>query len=135
MKDENLNTELVFDESFGERKFGVNNWNELPEGFGKHQFEDFNYKISNGESLNDVFNREYTSLLDILDKYKNKKILIVGHSTALASLFSKWCEVHYDKEYKFKDKIFFDGLWNYCETFKLEFDDGNNLKIIENVGE
>ena len=29
--------------------------------------------------------------------------------------------------------IFFNGKWNYCETFKLEFDDNNNLVNIENI--
>lgn len=120
-------------EDFGERKFGIETWDELPKGFGKKQFEDFSYKVKNGESLNDVFKREYDALLKVLDEYKNKKILIVGHSTALATLFSKWCKVYYDKEYTFKEKVFFDGIWNYCETFKLEFDDNNDLINIENI--
>ena len=44
-------------ESFGERKFGIDNWNELPDDFSKKQYEDFDYKFSNGESLNMVINR------------------------------------------------------------------------------
>ena len=97
------------------------------------QFVDFDYKLNNGESLNEVIQRENDSLIRILNEYKNKKILVVGHSTALASLFSKWCEVNYTEPYKFNDKEFFDGKWNFCETFKLEFDDNNNLISIENI--
>ena len=63
--------------------------------------------------------------------YANKKILIVGHATAFASLFSKWCEINYNG-YKFKNEIFFDGKWKYCESFKLTFDDDNNLIDIIN---
>lgn len=118
---------LFIDENFGERKFGINNWEELPKDFGKKQFEDFNYKLPNGESINEVIEREYNSLVSILNNYHDKKILIIGHATALASLFSKWCEIDYTGIYKF------DGKWNYCETFKLEFDDDNDLIDIKNI--
>jgi len=124
---------INIDEAFGERKFGINNWEELPADFGEKQFVDFDYKLNNGESLNEVIQRETNSLIKILNEYKNKKILVVGHSTALASLFSKWCEVNYTEPYKFNDKEFFDGKWNFCETFKLEFDHNNNLISIENI--
>ena len=121
------NGELFVDENFGERKFGINNWDELPKDFGKKQFDDFDYKLPNGESINEVIEREYNSLIKILNNNHDKKILIVGHSTALASLFSKWCEIGYTGPYKFNGKTFFDGKWSYCETFKLNFDKNNEL--------
>lgn len=124
---------INIDESFGERKFGINNWEELPIDFGEKQFIDFDYKMNNGESLNEVIDREMNSLNRILNENKNKKILVVGHSTALAALFSKWCEVNYTEAYKHNGKEFFDGKWNHCETFKLEFDDNNNLINIQNI--
>ena len=127
------NDKINIDENFGERKFGINNWNELPDNFGEKQFEDFNYKINNGESLNEVIDREINSLNNILNKNDGKKILIIGHSTALAALFSKWCKVSYTGPYKFKNKNFFDGKWNYCETFKLTFDEQNDLIDIKNI--
>lgn len=124
---------LFIDDNFGERKFGINNWDELPKDFGKKQFDDFDYKLPSGESINEVIEREYNSLINILNNYHDKKILIVGHSTALASLFSKWCEIGYTDGYKFNGKQFFDGKWGYCETFKLEFDDNNDLISIETI--
>lgn len=124
---------INIDERFGERKFGINNWDELPTDFGKRQFNDFNYRIENGESLNDVIKREENALNDILNNYKEKKILIVGHSTALAALFSKWCKIEYDGPYTHNNKEFFDGEWNYCESFKLEFDNDNTLISIMNI--
>ena len=120
-------------ESFGERKFGIDKWEDMPKDFGEKQFNDFDYKTENGESLNEVLNREINAIFKILDEYSDKKILIVGHSTALATLFSKWCEVQYTGEYKFNGKVFFDGVWNFCETFKLTFDDNNDLVNIENI--
>ncbi len=124
---------IFIDDNFGERKFGINNWNELPKDFGKKQFDDFNYKLPNGESINEVIGREYHSLTNILNNYHDKKVLIVGHATALAVLLSKWCEIDYIGNCKFNGNIFFDGKWNYLETFKLQFDDSNNLISIENI--
>lgn len=120
-------------ESFGERKYGINDWKDFPENFEINQYNDFNYKLSNGESLNMVIEREEKALNSILKDYKDKKILIVGHSTAIASLLTKWCDVDFMGNYKFNNEVFFDGKWNYCECFKLEFDDVNNLINIENV--
>ena len=124
---------INIDERFGERKFGINSWDELPADFGERQFNDFNYKIGNGESMNDVVKREEEALINVLNNNKDKKILIVGHSTALAALFSKWCKIDYTGAYKFNDKEFFDGKWNYCETFRLIFDNDNNLVSIMNI--
>lgn len=120
-------------ESFGERKFGFNCWEEKPNRFEEKQYEDFNYKYKNGESLNEVIDRELKSINYILNNYSNKKILIVGHSTAFSALFSRWCEVRYNSPFKFNDKVFFDGKWNYCEAFKLVFNDDNDLVDIINI--
>lgn len=97
---------LFIDENFGERKFGINNWEELPKDFGKKQFDNFDYKLPNGESINEVIDREYNSLISILNKYYDQKILVVGHATALSSLLSKWCEIDYTNGYKFNGKHF-----------------------------
>ena len=125
--------QINIDERFGERTFGINSWDELPADFGERQFYDFNYKIGKGESINEVIKREEEALNDILNNYEGKKILIVGHSTALAALFSKWCKINYDGPYTYNDKEFFDGNWNCCETFKLEFDNNKNLISVNNI--
>jgi len=86
---------ILVDKNFNERKFGVSSWEELPKDFVKKQWLNFNYKLKNGESLNEVTNRQYNSLVNILNKYANKKILIVGHATSFTCLLSKWCEITY----------------------------------------
>lgn len=80
-----------------------------------------------------VINREYQALNNILNNYKDKKVLIVGHSTAIASLLTKWCDVDFMGDYKFNNEVFFDGKWNYCEYFRLEFDDNNKIISIDNI--
>lgn len=130
---ENNNLKVNISDQFGERKHGVNSWEELPEDFEIKQFQDENYKIGNGESRKETRKRMVKALNEILNTYKNKKILIVGHSTALAYLLGEWCEINYDGPYKFNYRYFFDGHWKYCETFKLIFNEKNELQSIENL--
>lgn len=123
------NLKVNMSDKLGERKHGITSWNELPSNFEVHQFEDENYKIGTGENQKEVRNRLHATLLDIIDTNPGKRILIVGHSTAFAYLLGKWCEISYDSDYKFKGKVFFDGKWNYCQTFKLEFEDNKLISI------
>ena len=120
----------------GERKFGINSWNELPESFERKQFLDENYKIGNGESQKEVSNRMYSTIMKILRENKNKRIAIVSHATAISYLLKKWCDIQVvdDKlKYSFNNNILLNGYFNYCETFKLEFDNNNNLINIQNI--
>lgn len=129
----NLEINIVSDLS--ERKFGINSWDELPENFERKQFLDENYKIGNGESQKEVSNRMYYAIMKILNENKNKRVAIVSHATAISYLLKKWCNINIvdDKlRYSFNNNILLDGYFNYCETFKLEFDD-NNLVNIQNI--
>ena len=120
----------------GERKFGLDSWDELPDNFERKQFLDENYKLNNGENQNEVRNRMYSAIMKILNEYPNKRIAIVSHATAISYLLKKWCDVNIidDKlRYSFKNEIVLDGYFNYCETFKLVFDDENKLIDIKNI--
>lgn len=120
----------------GERKFGIDSWDQLPENFERKQFLDENYKIGNGESQKEVSDRMYSIILKILDENKNKKIAIVSHATAISYLLKKWCDIDIvdDKlRYSFNNTVILNGNFNYCETFKLEFDDNNNLVNIQKI--
>ena len=127
------NVKVNISDKLGERVHGIESWEELPLDFEVHQFEDENYKIGFGESQKVVRERMYDKLITIINENKGKRILIVGHSTATAYLLSNWCEISYDSDYKFNNKIFFDGKWDYLETFKLTFDENNNLINIKNI--
>lgn len=123
------------DENFNERIHGINSWDELPKDFEINQFNDDNYKIGFGESQKEVRERIYNTLMRIIEENKGKRIIVVGHSTATAFLLSKWCKISYDKDYKFNNKIFFKGKWEYLQTFKLTFDGNNNLINIQNINQ
>ena len=127
------NVNLIVNSAFGERKFGINSWDELPGDFGLRQNNDENYKVGDGESQKEVRERVYKALMDVIDKYKDKRIVIVSHGSAILWLLKQWCKVDLvDKYVTFNDKIILeDNVFN-CTTFKLEFDD-NKLVNIEKI--
>ncbi len=132
------NIDLNVDYRLGERKFGINDFSKLPEDFFEHQMLDWNYKIDNGESLNEVRIRMIEIIMELLDKYKDKKIVVVSHGTALTTMLSKWCDIKLNEDkklinYYFKGNLFYEGKWNAPELFKLEFDDELNLISIRNI--
>ena len=45
----------------------------------------------------------------------------------------KWCEINNEKELKFNGNAIFDMNFNYCEIFKLEFNEKYELINIENI--
>jgi len=75
----------------------------------------------------------YDKLINVIKDNKDKRILIVSHATALMTLFTKWCDIDLDSVYKFNDKVFFEGNWGFCESFKLEFNDELELISIKNI--
>jgi len=134
---ENNNIEINVINDFGERKFGINSWDELPDNFGEKQFLDENYKTEFGESQKEVRERTFNALMNVL-KNDEEKIAIVFHSTAMLFLIMTWCKAIPSKEdfsYKllFNDEEVFNGKIDYCEIFKLTFDDKNKLINIENI--
>ena len=134
---ENNNIEIKVINDFGERKFGINSWDELPDNFGEKQFLDENFKTEFGESQKEVRDRTFNALMNVLEN-DDKKIAIVFHSTAMLFLLMTWCKVIPSKEdfsYKFlfNDEEVFNDKIDYCEIFKLTFDDKNKLINIENI--
>lgn len=129
----NNDLKVDIDERFNERVHGVDSWNELPINFELNQFNDEDYKVGYGESKREVQVRMYSALVSLMSKYKGKRIAIISHSTAIAFLLNMFSEVIYNGEYSYKGEKYFNGNWNYLETFKLEYDENNVLLKITNI--
>ena len=130
------NLKVNISDKLGERIHGVNSWSELPEDFEKKQLVDENYKINNGESQKEVRKRMLNAINNILDKYQNKKILIISHATAISFLLKNWCDIKIENDklrYNYNGITLLYGYFNYCETFKLEFDENKTLIDIEHI--
>lgn len=129
----NLDINII--EGFGERKFGINSWDEKPKDFDKKQIEDENFKMPNGESRKETADRMYNALMGVLNEYSGKRIAIVSHATAITYLFMK--VFNHQKgtmNIDFNGRTIIDEnfVWNAPEVFKLTFED-DNLVDIENV--
>lgn len=120
------NIDINIIEAFGERKFGIDSWDELDKAFYSKQISNYDYKIKNGESRRDVETRMSYALDLILDKCSNKRVAIVTHSTALLFLLMKYCQLIDNKLY-FNEKCISDLEIDNCSGFKLVFD---NKKLI-----
>lgn len=114
---------------FNERRHGVNSWDELPDNFEEKQFNDFDFKVNNGESLNEVKKRMLDGINLLLNHCSAEKILVVSHATCITALLSTWCDIKYGEVYKFQDKIIMDHNWNYLECFKLVFENDELIDI------
>lgn len=131
------NIKLNVDERFGERKFGVNSMAELPKSFYEDQFKDWNYKLPNGESLNEVSKRMKAGILDLINLANGKTAMVVAHGTSLTAMLSNWCKILFNEKTKlaeiyFNNELIFAGNWEAPELFELEFVD-NDLINIKNI--
>lgn len=90
-----LSIEVIDD--FRERKVG-NDWIEDFYSFSKMQWEDFNYKLSYGECLMEVQERNINALMGVLEEHKDKNIVIGSHGTALSTIIN-----YFDETYGFED--------------------------------
>lgn len=86
-----LEIEVV--EDFRERRID-NCWIEDFKGFCKKQWEDFNYKLSDGECLQEVQARNIAALKDVIKRYEGKNLVVGSHGTALSTIIN-----FYDKSF------------------------------------
>lgn len=129
------NIDVNISEAFGERKFGINDWNEKPRNFDLKQIEDENYKLGNGESRKEVADRMYNELMKVLKENQGKRVAIVSHATAITFLFMNMFEYKLDSmKIKYNEKTIIDEsfVWKAPEVFKIIYED-NELVSIENV--
>lgn len=115
--------EITIVKNFRERKVD-SCWIEDFHGFSKKQWADFNYKLSDGESLMECQQRNIAALNDILNQHKGKNIVIGSHGTALSTIIN-----YYQPSYSFADFEKIKGLMPWVVQFS--FDVENCTSIVE----
>lgn len=115
------NLEIKVLSDFRERKVG-NSWIDNFDDFCKKQWEDFDFKLSDGESLREVTERNITALNNLLEAYEDKNIVVGSHGTAMSTI------IHYfDPSFGYKDFYKIKNLMPWI--VKLSFEGKNCLKI------
>lgn len=82
-----INKDIILIEDFRERKID-SCWIEDFESFSKNQWNNFDYKLTDGESLNEVQKRNVNALKNVLNIYNDKNLVIGTHGTALSTIIN-----------------------------------------------
>lgn len=110
-------------DDFCERKNGE--WVEDFKTYCKNQWENFDFKLSQGESLREVQERNIAALFDVIKKNPGKSIVIGTHGTALSTIIN-----YYNPGFGY------DDFWGIIDKMPyilcFEFD-GIRLEYIEEV--
>ena len=114
-----LNVGIVDD--FRERRVS-SEWVHDFDSFGRKQWDDFSYKLHDGESLNEVSKRNLRALEDVLTRFRGKNIVIGTHGTALSTII-----LNYDKTFGYDD-------WNHMPMpwiVQMDFNDDGCLGMVK----
>lgn len=109
-----VNLEIGIIKDFRERKID-SGWIADFNTFCKKQWENFNYKLSGGETLEEVQSRNIRALNCVLETFSGKNIVIGSHGTALSTVIN-----YYDKTFGYSsfEKIKNLMPWAVKFTFK-----------------
>jgi 2,3-bisphosphoglycerate-dependent phosphoglycerate mutase len=87
--------EITLSADLQERKIGI--WVEDFSKYSQRQWDDFSYKIENGESLSDVQQRNIKQVNEILNHHQNQTVVIGTHGTALCTILNYYNpECHFE---------------------------------------
>ena len=106
--------EISIMEDFRERRID-SVWIEDFNGFCKKQWEDFSYKLSDGECLAEVQERNISALNQVLKEYAGKTIVVGSHGTALSTIVN-----YYDNSFRHAEFEKIRGLMPWVVEFTFD---------------
>lgn len=111
-----LNLEVNIIEDFRERKV-ADIWIEDFDTFARKQWNNFDYRLPGGESLNEVQKRNIRAVDHIVKENKSENIAIGTHGTALSTIIN-----YYDKDFDYREFIRIKDLMPFiiCLSFDGE---------------
>lgn len=109
------NKQITIIDELRERKLSegwINNFNEV----ARKQWEDFGYKLENGECLREVQQRNIKALRSILEKTSGEVTIVIGtHGTALSTIINFY---HQDFKFEMFNKFKHEFPWIVKAEFK-----------------
>lgn len=120
---ERTGLEIKIDNDFRERKVGE--WVEDFKTFSQDQWEDFDFKLAQGESLREVQERNISALFEVVKSNLGKSVAIVTHGTALSTIIN-----YFNHDFGHVD------FWNIVEKmpYVLHFRfDGMELEYLKEI--
>ena len=97
------------------------------------QENDFDYKLSGGESLNEVKRRMFRFVDMLVKKHADKTIALFTHNVAITCLLSSWCTKGFNLDNRlilnYQDEAIIDGAWDGINIIELVFDQNKLVSI------
>ena len=124
-------TKIKLDERINEREFGVDYLNQLPDDFTKKSFDDKNFKILNGESLNEMDMRFNDFVEELLNSDVDKSIIVI-HGIMLLSFFQNNCDFDFDGKrvtVKYNGKTIVEEKPKSPGVYKITYEDKKIINI------
>ena len=106
--------DIIIVDDFRERRID-SKWIDDFISFSKRQWEDFDYKLSDGECLREVQNRNIAALNKVLEKYAGKNIVVGSHGTALSTVIN-----YFDRTFGYSDFENIKNLMPWIVEFVFE---------------
>ena len=125
MKDfaESIGLEIKIDNDFRERKVGE--WVEDFKAFSQKQWQDFDFRLAQGESLREVQERNIFALFEVINNNLGESVAIATHGTALSTIIN-----YFNPDFGYTD------FWNIVDKmpYILHFRfDGMELEYIKEI--
>lgn len=117
---EKKNLSYVSVNNFRERKVG-DEWISDFHNYCRRQWENFDYKLVNGESLRETQERNIEVLREILKNNANKSIIIGSHGTAIGTILN-----YFDLTFNYTDFVKIQPVMPFI--VKVSFENGVFLK-------
>lgn len=129
----NLGIDINIKDNIGERVLGELGSKKIRQ-VSEIQENDFDYRLSGGESLNDVRIRMLGFIHQILREDEDKTIAVFTHNVAITCLLSEYCDKGFNLDNRlilnYENDAIVDGAWDGINVIELVFDNGNLESIV-----
>lgn len=115
-----LNVHVTCIDPFKERR--ISSWIDDFDTFSKRQWDDFDYRLSDGECLKEVQFRNVTALMELVQLHPEANCVIGSHGTALSTIIN-----HFNPHFGFDDFSKIKGLMPWI--VKISFENQISIKL------
>ena len=112
---------IEINDDFRERKIS-DGWIDNFKEFSEKQWNDFNFRLPDGECLREVQDRNISALKAALKEYKGKNIAVGSHGTSLSTIIN-----YYDSSFGYSDFEKIKDLMPWAAEFIFD----TNMQCIE----
>lgn len=120
---ENAGIEITIGNDFRERKIGE--WVEDFRSFSQKQWEEFDFKLAEGESLREVQERNISALFEVIRRNPGRSVVIATHGTALSTIMN-----YFDPSFAYDE--FLDIVDRMPHILRFRFD-GMNFECVDEI--